>query len=328
MSGGAKDFLNLSAGRNLMKPSRAHLGLPALFLALLAVASTSFAQQKPSIRIEGSGTVYPITEAVLAAYQKRGDKIDVKLTETGTSAGFRSFCTGDVAMANASRRINAKEAENCTRAGVSYLEFPVAWDSVTLIANKDNTWAKHLTLNELRAMWRPDAYAKVLNWKQVRADFPDSPLKLYGVDSKHGTFEFFTEVVVGTPKLVRGDYGSFREHSDVVDKVLADKSGLGFVAYSHAAENADKLSIVAVDFGKGPVKPSRETVISGAYDQLSRLLFIYVNEKTLQQNKPFSAFVDYYLHNAGRHASFAFFTPLAEANYATNRQKFGEKKSN
>lgn len=277
------------------------------------------------IKIDGSSTVYPITEAVAEEFQKaRRGAIKVTVGISGTGGGFKKFCRGEIDIADASRPILKKEMEDCALAGVQYVELPVAYDALTVMVHPQNTWVTSLTIAELKTMWAPEAQGQVMRWHQVRATFPDQPLKLYGAGSDSGTFDYFTEVIVGKAKSSRGDYTASEDDNVLVQGIANDKNALGYFGFAYYIENQAKLKAVAIDAGKGPVLPSPETVENGGYTPLSRPLFIYVNAKAMD-TPAVKEFVEYYLANAPILVAQVKYVALPKSAYASALQRFHGK---
>lgn len=278
------------------------LGSILLTLAIL-FAPVAQAQDSKLIKVDGSSTVFPLTEAVSEEFQAANRNTKVTVGISGTGGGFKKFCRGETDVQNASRPIQggtpASEMEVCKKAGIKYFEVPVAFDAMAIIVNPSNTWLKKITIAELKKMWEPGAQGKITKWNQVNPTWPDEPLKLYGAGSDSGTFDYFTEAVVGKAKASRGDYTASEDDNTLVKGVAGDKSALGYVPFSYYAENKKALRVVPVVNPKTKVasEPSRETVESGVYAPLARPLFIYVNEASY--NKPeVKAFVQFYLEKA------------------------------
>jgi phosphate transport system substrate-binding protein len=278
------------------------------------------------IKIDGSSTVFPITEAVAEEFQKsKGGKTKVSVGVSGTGGGFKKFCRGETEISNASRPILQKEIDACKEKGVEYLELPIAYDALTVVINNGNTWATNLKMEELKKMWEPAAQGKVNNWKEIRAGFPDAPLKLFGAGTSSGTFDYFTEAVNGKAKAGRGDYTASEDDNTLVKGVGAEKNALGYFGYSYYEANKTKLKAVGIDSGKGPVLPAVDTVKNGTYSPLSRPLFIYINSKALE--KPdVKEFVDYYLANAAKVSTATKYIPLPAAAYTKITEKAKAKK--
>ena len=225
---------------------------PALVLGLLAVGAPGRAQAQAAIKIDGSSTVFPISEAYAEEFQiqKRG-KVRVTVGVSGTGGGFKKFCRGETDMANASRPISAEEMETCRKAGIKYMEVPVAFDALTVVVNPANTWAKTLTVAELKKMWEPAAQGRITTWNQVNPKFPKEKLMLFGPGADSGTFDYFTEAVNGKAKASRGDYTASEDDNTLVQGVENNKNALGYFGFAYYAAHKDKMTAVAIDAGKG-----------------------------------------------------------------------------
>ena len=297
--------------------------LLALAVAGVAASSSSFAQ---IVKIDGSSTVYPITEAVAEDFQKlKKNAIKVTVGISGTGGGFKKFCRGETDISNASRPILAKEMDACKETGVQYVELPIAYDALTVVINPQNDWAKTLTIADLKKIWEPGAQGKLKSWKDVNPAFPDVPLKLYGPGADSGTFDYFTEAVVGKAKSSRGDYTASEDDNVLVQGVTRDKGGLGYFGFAYYIENQKKLKAVGVDGGKGPVLPSPEAVENGTYAPLSRPIFIYVNAKSIDKPE-IREFVEYYLKNAPKLVKEVKYVALPQKAYDIAGEHFKHKK--
>jgi phosphate transport system substrate-binding protein len=276
---------------------------------------TAQAQQKPVVKVDGSSTVFPITEAVAEEFQA-SVKNSVRVTAgiSGTGGGFKKFCRGETDISDASRPILKKEIDACKEAGVQFIELPIAYDALTVIVNPTNSWANTLTVAELKKIWEPDAQGKVMNWNQVRSSFPDTPIKLYGPGADSGTFDYFTEAINGKSKASRGDYTASEDDNVLVQGISRDKGALGYFGYAYYGENQKKLKAVGIDGGKGPVMPSPKTVEDNTYQPLSRPIFIYVNKKSAEKPEV-KQFVEFYLKNAPTLIKAVKYIPLPAKAY-------------
>ncbi|SEP04052.1 PstS family phosphate ABC transporter substrate-binding protein [Nitrosovibrio sp. Nv6] len=308
----------------LSLPNSIVLGMSAVFGTLMAVAGVASADA--FVKIDGSSTVYPITEAVAEDFQnaKRG-AVKVTVGISGTGGGFKKFCRGETDIANASRPILQKEMDECKKAGVQYVEMPVAFDALTVVVNPRNSWSPTITVAELKKIWEPAAQGNITKWSQVNPAWPDESLKLYGAGADSGTFDYFTEAIVGKAKSSRGDFTASEDDNVLVQGVASDKNALGFFGYAYYVENQKKVKAVAVDGGKGPVLPSAKTVEDGTYQPLSRPIFIYVNIKSAERPE-IRQFVDFYMKNAPALVKEVKFFPLPAQAYTTNLEHLDNKK--
>lgn len=271
--------------------------------ALIGAGSMAVAGEA-MIKVDGSSTVFPITEAMAEEFQAQ-QKGAVKVTVgiSGTGGGFKKFCRGETDVQDASRPISDKEMADCAANKVKYIELPVAFDAMAIVVNPKNNWVNDITVEQLKTMWAPEAQGKITQWNQVDAKWPANPLKLYGAGSDSGTFDYFTEAIVGKAKSSRGDYTASEDDNTLVQGIVNDKNGFAYMPLSYYEENKAKLKILGVVGGdKAPkkglaVKPSKETVENGTYFPLSRPLFIYVSETSLKRAEV-RKFVEFYLKNA------------------------------
>jgi phosphate transport system substrate-binding protein len=292
--------------------------VPALALGLLAVTAQA---QSNIVKIDGSSTVYPITEAVAEEFQK-SEKNAIKVTVgiSGTGGGFKKFCRGETDISDASRPILKQEMEACAAAGVKYFELPVAFDALTVVINPKNAFIKQMTVAELKKIWEPAAQGKVTRWNQVNPAWPDQPIKLYGPGADSGTFDYFTEAVVGKAKSSRGDFTASEDDNVLVQGVSQDLGGLGYFGFAYYAENTNKLKAVPVVNPKGKaVMPSMDNVINGSYEPLSRPIFIYVSQKAYERAEV-KKFVEYYMKNGAKLSREVKYVPLPEKAYTGNME--------
>ena len=299
---------------------------PAItLLTALCCTSTAFAAP-PVVKIDGSSTVFPITEAVAEEFQKaRRGAINVTVGISGTGGGFKKFCRGETDIANASRPILRKEMDDCTKSGIRYYEMPVAYDALTVMVNPQNSFIKSMTVAELRKIWEPAAQGRINNWKEVNPAWPDQKIKLYGAGSDSGTFDYFTEAIVGKAKSSRGDFTASEDDNVLVQGISGDKGALGYFGFAYYIENQKKLKAVAIDNGKGPVAPTPENVDNGTYQPLSRPIFIYVSEKSLDKPE-IREFVDFYMKNAPQLVKEVKYIPLPAKAYSGNLEHLAKKK--
>ena len=302
--------------------------VPALVAGVVTVAIPGRAQAQAAIKIDGSSTVFPIAEAFAEEFQiqKRG-KVRVTVGVSGTGGGFKKFCRGEIDIANASRPISVEEMEVCRKAGIKYMELPVAFDALTVVVNPANKWIKNntLTIADLKKMWEPAAQGRISNWKQVRGEWPAERLMLFGPGADSGTFDYFTEAVMGKAKSSRGDFTASEDDNTLVQGVENNKSALGYFGFAYYAAHKDKMTAVKIDGGKGPVEPSVENVINGKYAPLSRPLFIYVKESSA--NRPeVREFVQFMMTQGGELVTEVGFVPLPQKAYDLAWKHFSARK--
>jgi phosphate transport system substrate-binding protein len=301
------------------------------FKVLSAAAATAAALGLPAaaaaqvVKVDGSSTVYPITEAVAEEFQKmKRGAIKVTVGISGTGGGFKKFCRGETDISNASRPITKKEMEACKQAGIAYLEMPVAYDALTVVINPRNTWAKTMTVAELKKMWEPVAQGKVTNWNQINPAFPNAPLKLFGAGADSGTFEYFTEAIVGKPKASRGDFTASEDDNVLVTGVSRDVNGIGYFGYAYFEANRDKLAAVSIAAeGRPAVAPSGQSVENGSYQPLSRPIFIYINAKSASKPEV-KEFIEYFNKNATTLVKEVKYVPLPAKAYTYNMETLGK----
>src|SRR5687768_8365879 len=250
------------------------------------------------IQVDGSSTVFPISEAVAEEFQKANQNVDITVGISGTGGGFQKFCRGETDISDASRPIRAAEMDACKTAGIEFIELPVAYDGLAITVNPKNSWATAVTTAELKTLWEPGAQGKVMRWSQVRKGWPDREIHLFGAGVDSGTFDYFTEAINGKEKASRGDFTQSEDDNVLVQGVSGDELALGFIPLAYVEQNKDKLKAVPVDDGKaengnGPIGASFETVRNGTYQPLSRPLFIYVARKAADRPEV-KAFVDSY----------------------------------
>ena len=288
---------------------------PLALVSAVLLAAPAFAQQK-IVKIDGSSTVFPITEAVAEDFQKaKKQQVKVTVGISGTGGGFKKFCRGETDISDASRPILKSEMQDCKKAGIEYFELPVAFDALTVVIHPKNAFIKQLSVAEMKKMWEPAAQGKVTRWNQVNPQWPDQPMKLFGPGADSGTFDYFTEAVVGKSKSSRGDFTASEDDNVLVQGVSRDVNGLGYFGYAYYIENKDKLKAVPIVNDKGQaVAPSLENVEKGTYAPLSRPIFIYVNAASL--GKPeVKEFIEYYLKNGGKLAREVKYVPLPASAY-------------
>jgi len=280
------------------------------------------------VKIDGSSTVFPVTEGVAEDFQKaKKNAIKVTVGISGTGGGFKKFCRNETDISNASRPILKKEMEDCKAAGIEYIELPVAFDALTVVMNPKNTFLKQITVEELKKIWEPAAQGKIMRWNQVNPAWPDAPIKLFGAGSDSGTFDYFTEAITGKAKASRGDYTASEDDNVLVQGVAQDVNAIGYFGYAYYAENQKRLKAVPIveKPGKPAVEPSETTVLDGSYQPLARPIFIYVNMKSLAKPEV-KEFVDYYMKNASKIAKEVKYVPLPAKAYDINQDHLAKGK--
>ena len=279
-----------------------------------------------SIQIDGSSTVYPITEAVAEEYRAEAPDVKVTVGVSGSGGGFKKFTRGEIDIVDASRQIKEAEADQAKENGISYVELPVAYDGLTVVVHPENNWVKDITIDELKKIWEPAAQGKITRWNQIRPEWPNQEIHLYGPGVESGTYDYFTEAVVGESGASRGDYTASEDDNVLVQGVSTDINALGFFGYAYYEENQGKLKVVPVDDlndanGKGAITPSLETVKDGSYAPLSRPLFIYVSSKAASSPAVVD-FVNFYLDNAAELSQEVGYIPMPAELYKEQKEKF------
>jgi phosphate transport system substrate-binding protein len=298
------------------------ISMQTKFVKLLSVAAvlaatfnvtTTLAAEK-IIKIDGSSTVYPITEAVAEEFQK-STKIKVTVGESGTGGGFKKFCRGETDISDASRPISQKEMDACKEAGIQYIELPIAYDALTVVVNAKNDWVKSLSAADLKKIWGPGSSVK--NWKDVNPAYPDKKMGLYGPGTASGTFDYFSEAINGKAKAHRTDYTPSEDDNVLVQGVSGNEGGLAYFGYAYYEENKDKLRAIPISakVGGPAIMPSPEAVMNGTYQPLSRPLFIYVNATAAAFKPEVKAFVNFYLENAPTLVKEVKYVPLPTEDY-------------
>ena len=287
--------------------------------------------QAQVITVDGSSTVFPITEAVAEEFQKANPGLRVTVGSSGTGGGFQKFCRNETDISDASRPIKATELEACKQAGIEFIELPIAYDGLAIVINPKNTWVTSLTVAELKKLWEPAAQGKVTRWNQIRPEWPNQEIHLFGAGVDSGTFDYFTEAIVGKEGQSRGDYTSSEDDNVIVQGVSGDQHGLGYFGYAYYEQNKDKLKLVAVDDGDaangdGPIAPSPETVAGGTYRPLSRPVFIYAKTKALDRAEV-KNFLDFYLSKGAALVREVGYIPLTAGEQSLVQQRFTARKT-
>lgn len=305
--------------------NRAILFVSAALLIAAAVGCRRQEQASSTVRIDGSSTVFPIAEAVAEEYRKSKPERRVIVGVSGTGGGFKKFAAGETDLCTASRPIRPAEQEACTKNGIEYVELPVAYDGLAILVNPKNDWAQHVTVAELKRLWEPAAQGAITRWDQVRAEWPKREIHLYGAGVDSGTYDYFTSAVVGAEHSSRGDFTSSEDDNVLVQGIAGDELALGFFGLAYYEENRSKLKLLPVDDGddangKGPIAPSMETVMNGTYQPLSRPIFLYVNQASLQRPEV-EEFVGFCLTAAPKLVREVGYIPLPDRAYQLARER-------
>ncbi len=281
------------------------------------------------IAIDGSSTVFPISEAMAEEFQKKSAGARVTVAASGTGGGFKKFCAKEIAIAGASRPIKESEAEACKGAGVDYIELPIAFDGIAVLVNPKNTWVDKLTVAELKTLWAPEAQGKVKTWADVRKGFPKEEIHLFGAGVDSGTYDYFTKAIVGEEHKSRGDYTSSEDDNVLVQGIAGDKNALGFFGFAYYEENKDKLKLVLIDDGvkengEAAVLPSKDSIADASYQPLSRPIFIYVN-KADADRKEVQDFVSYYIGDGVKLVDEVGYIAFPSKTYELVRDRFAKR---
>ena len=302
----------------------------AVLASILVLAGATETLARGLVRIDGSSTVFPITEAVAEEFQnaERG-AVRVTVGISGTGGGFKKFCRGETDLCDASRPIQESERKMCARNGIRYIELPVAYDGLAVMVNRKNTWVDHLTVAELKKIWEPAAEGKVTRWSQVRNGWPDKTIRLYGPGTDSGTFDYFTEAINGKEKASRADFTASEDDNILVQGIAGDEGSLGYFGMAYYEANRDRLKLVPIDDGKdgngkGPVVPTFGTIVNGTYQPLSRPLFLYVSAKSAERPEV-RRFVTFYLANAAALSKEVGYVSLPSEAYALGQARFDRR---
>jgi phosphate transport system substrate-binding protein len=304
--------------------------LSAMAVAMLVACGGSGASQSGGatptgdIKVDGSSTVFVLSEAVAEEFSKAGNRARVTVGQSGTGGGFQKFCRGETDVSDASRPIRPAELKACESAGINFYEIPVAYDGIAIVVNPKAGWINDITSAELKTLWAPEAQGKVTRWSHVRQGWPDREIHLFGAGVDSGTYDYFTEAVNGKEGASRGDFTSSEDDNVLVQGVAGDELALGFLPYAYYNENKERLKLVALDGGKGPVAPNFDTIRTGTYQPLSRPLFIYASEKSLTRPEV-QQFVDYYIANVGDLAEEVGYVQLGDEGYRLVAEHFKKR---
>ncbi len=314
-----------------MKSPKQFKFLASTGLFLFAAVTNLYASQAHAqsvIKIDGSSTVFPITEAVADGFHEKNPSVKVTVGIAGTGGGFKKFCKGETDISDASRPILKKEMIECAKNGISYMELPVAFDAITVVINPKNKFLSKVTVDELKKIWEPAAEGVIKTWNQVNPAWPKEPMKLFGPGKESGTFDYFTEAIVGKSKASRADYTASEDDNVIVQAVARDPNAMGYFGFAYFQENSKKLKAAAIvaKEGKPAVLPSIKTVVDASYQPLARPLFIYVNSKADERPEVHS-FVDYYLNNAEAISKQVKYIPLSMKDYRHTAVNYKVKKT-
>ena len=259
-----------------------------------SATTTSEEETRSYVLVDGSSTIFPISDTMAQNFMQDNPNIQVIVGISSSGSGLKKFCIGDIDIGNASRPIKKSEIDLCRANGIEFVEIPIAFDAISVIANQYNDWSDCLTLEELKTIWQPNDSEKINNWKQIRDNFPEDPLSLYAPDTDSGTYDYFTDAVIGTPGKSRKDFRASEDDNIIIQGIESDWGSLGFLGLAYYEQNKDILKLIAIDNGSGQcIEPSQEAIANGSYTPLSRPLFLYVNKDSLEKMPPVKAFVDY-----------------------------------
>lgn len=290
-----------------------------IVIACSAIEEPEQGNLSGTIEIDGSSTIYPVSEAVAEEFGKLHKNVRVNVGVSGTGGGFKRFYAGETDISDASRPMKPGEIDKANDNGIKFHELKVGTDGLSVIVNLSNTWTDCLTVSELKKIWEPNSTIK--NWNQVRSSFPDQKMRLYGPDTDSGTFDYFTEEINGEVQASRSDYTASADDNVLVQGISGDKGSLGYFGYAYYAENKDKLKVIGIDNGDGCVVPSANTIGNGSYKPLSRPLFIYVNATSLDKQPEVKEFVKFYMEHGKKLVDEVGYISLAASVYAENLNK-------
>ena len=290
----------------------------------LSACSDQAAGKGGIVKIDGSSTVFPVTEAVAEEFQAQSDA-KVTIGVSGTGGGMKKFCAGEIDITGASRTIKETESSLCAKNEIEYIELAVAYDGLTVVVNKDNDWVDYLTVDELKTLWEPEAQTNILAWNQVRSTFPSTEVSLFGPGADSGTFDYFTKKIVGVEHSSRGDYTGSEDDNILVQGVKGASGSLGYFGFAYYLNNKDSLKVVPIgDSAATAVTPSKATISDLSYSPLSRPIFIYVS-KAAAEREEVSAFVDFYLSQGGPLAEEVGYIGLPDDQKSTMTKRFADR---
>lgn len=293
----------------------------------IAVVAPAWADEPASegLLIDGSSTVYPLSREAQRRFQRARPGLAIDVQFSGTTGGFRRFCAGETDINDASREINAKEQAVCKKNGIGYRQIPIAMDSIAVVVHPSNRWANDITVDELKRLWTPKAEGRITHWNDIRADWPDRPIKLFGRGQDSGTYDVFTREIVGETHRSRQDYEASEDEEQLAAGIAAEPDALGFFGIGAYHRHWDELKLLAVDNGSGPVYPTLATVGEGLYKPLTRPLFLYINEQSLQRKPITQAFAQHYLEGLPNWVHFTGYMPLRAEDYRRSLAALQEK---
>lgn len=296
--------------------------ITAVAFSLLSCGNNKKDRDSSSITIDGSSTVYPVTEAVAEEFRNVDPDVDVTIGVSGSGGGFKKFARGETDISNASRPIKEDERASAEQNNIDFVELEVAYDGLAVVVHPENDWVDCMTVEELKKIWEPAAQGEITHWNQIRPEWPNEEIHLFGPGIASGTFDYFTEAIVGESGSSRGDFTASEDDNVLVQGVSGDKYGLGFFGLAYYEENADKLRMVAVDGGEGCVEPSAQTVKDGTYAPLSRPLYVYVNSSSVKNNPKVVDFITFYLTDGAALMRDVGYVPLSDEEYQEQLDKF------
>jgi len=299
----------------------------ALAVSLTACGGSSDTDANASalrgtVKIDGSSTVFPITEAMAEEFGKLHKRVRVTVGVSGTGGGMKKFSQGETSITGASRPIKPSEVTACAESSVEFIELPVAYDGIAIVVNTENDFVTSITVAELNAMWKSDSTAKT--WKDIRSSWPDREFRLYAPGQDSGTFDYFTETINGDGGNCRADATFSEDDNVLVRGVSGDRDGIGFFGFAYYHENSGVLNLVSVDGGTGPVSPDIETIADGSYAPLSRPLYIYVSKEATDRPEV-DSFVDYYLGEGSQLVGEVGYVPLPETDMSKVRARYAKR---
>lgn len=296
--------------------------ITAVAFSLLSCGNNQKDKDTSSINIDGSSTVYPVTEAIAEEFRSIDPDVNVTIGVSGSGGGFKKFARGETDISNASRPIKPDESATAEQNNIEYVELEVAYDGLAVVIHPENDWVDCMTVEELKMIWEPAAQGNITHWNQIRPEWPNEEIHLFGPGIASGTFDYFTEAIVGESGSSRGDFTASEDDNVLVQGVSGDKYGLGFFGLAYYEENVDKLQVVGVDGGEGCVEPSPETVKDGSYAPLSRPLYIYVNSSSITNKPKVVDFITFYLTEGAALMRDVGYVPLTDEEYQEQLEKF------